>query len=151
MISAIGAVFLSKSTGRLMLNLRASNVSYPNHFGFVGGKIENEENILEALDREIYEEIGTIPEPLDQIPFDVFLSEDGKFKYYSILIIVEDEFIPRLNEESAGYCWVNIGNYPKPLHPGAKPTLLDQNLINDFISVWNAQKKGELFINSLLD
>ena len=30
---------------------------------------------------------------------------------------------PKLNGESAGYAWVNIGQWPKPLHNGSKITL----------------------------
>jgi hypothetical protein len=34
----------------------------------------------------------------------------------SYLIICEDEFVPTLNDESAGYCWVELGRWPAPLH-----------------------------------
>ena len=43
--------------------------------------------------------------------------------YYSFVAVVEEEFIPTLNDESAGYAWVNIGQWPKPLHEGARVTL----------------------------
>jgi hypothetical protein len=38
--------------------------------------------------------------------------------------VVDKEFQPpKLNGESAGYAWVDIGQWPKPLHNGAKITL----------------------------
>ena len=43
--------------------------------------------------------------------------------------IVEDEFIPHLNEEHDGYAWVSFQNWPKPLHMGLRNTLQNkQNL-----------------------
>lgn len=147
---AVGAVFLSKNTGRMMLNLRSETVTYPQYWGFVGGKIENDESAIQALQREISEELGTsVPEILDFIPFDIFLSKNEKFKYYSFMVIVQDEFIPELNSESSGYAWVKIGSWPKPLHPGAKSTLYNKNLLNDFDSLWSALFKKEPFTNSL--
>jgi hypothetical protein len=31
---------------------------------------------------------------------------------------VDEEFVPRLNDEHRGYCWVGIKDHPRPLHPG---------------------------------
>lgn len=147
---AVGAIFLSLNTGRMMLNLRSSTVSYPNNWGFVGGKIENNETPLVALEREIQEELGnSLPDVLDVIPFDVFSTKNDKFQYYSFIILVQDEFIPVLNDESSGYSWVKIGNWPKPLHPGAKNTLYNDNIIMDFTSLWESKKNGKPFSNSL--
>lgn len=147
---AIGAIFLSKSTGRMMLNLRSDTVSYSNYWGFVGGKIEYNETPLEALKREINEELGnSLPEVLDVIPFDVFSTKNVKFQYYSFIVVVQDEFIPVLNDESSGYSWVKIGNWPKPLHPGAKSTLYNTNIVEDFNSLWDSIKNGKPFSNSL--
>jgi hypothetical protein len=35
---------------------------------------------------------------------------------------VDKEFVPVLNEEHKGYCWVYIEDHPKPLHPGVWKT-----------------------------
>jgi hypothetical protein len=56
-------------------------------------------------------------------PIDVYQSRDKNFLYYSFVAVVEKEFSPTLNRESAGYAWVDIGQWPRPLHQGAKITL----------------------------
>lgn len=147
---AVGAIFLAKSTGRMMLNLRSDTATYSNNWGFVGGKIEHHESPLKALHREIQEELGnSVPIIDDIIPFDVFCTKNGKFKYYSFIVVIKDEFIPELNYESAGYAWIKIGNWPKPLHPGAKSTLYNPNIVHDFTSLWESIKNDTPFLNSL--
>ncbi|HCJ9510197.1 nudix hydrolase [Escherichia phage BF17] len=150
MNEAVGAIFLSKSTGHMMLNLRSERSTYSNNWAFVGGKLEYNETPLQGLMREIKEELGdSIPTIIDIIPFDVFCTKNGKFKYYSFVIVVENEFVPTLNHESSGYAWVKIGSWPKPLHPGAKNTLLNANLMKDFYSLWESIRQGTQFVNSL--
>lgn len=147
---AVGAIFLSKKTGRMMLNLRSDSSTYSNNWGFVGGKIERLESPLKALYREMQEELGdSVPEILDIIPFDVFCTKNGKFKYYSFVVIIDEEFVPDLNHESAGYSWVKIGNWPKPLHPGAKSTLYNTNIVKDFNALWDSITNHKPFLNSL--
>lgn len=147
---AVGAIFLSKKTGRMMLNLRSDSATYSNNWGFVGGKIESGESPLQALHREMNEELGdSVPMIEDIIPFDVFSTKNCKFRYYSFIVVVPEEFIPELNHESAGYSWVRIGNWPKPLHPGAKSTLYNTNIVTDFNALWESIKNGKPFFNSL--
>ena len=147
---AVGAIFLSKNTGRMMLNLRSDSVTYSNYWGFVGGKVEFNETPIKALYREIKEELGnSIPQINDIIPFDIFCTKNIKFKYYSFIIIIDNEFIPELNKESSGYCWIKIGNWPKPLHPGAKSILYNSNILKEFESLWDSIKNGKPFTNSL--
>ena len=146
---AVGAIFLSINTGRVMLNLRSDSVTYANYWGFVGGKVESNETPLCALTREIAEELGNVPTFQDVIPFDVFNTTNNKFRYYSFLIVVQDEFIPQLNQESSGYTWVAIGKWPKPLHPGAKSTLLNEGLLKEFNNIWEQKKNGKLLFNNL--
>ena len=123
MIKAAGVVFLAKDTGRCLLQLRNSDKRFKHTWGFFGGIIEKEETPFECLQRELGEEIGFMPELAKLNPIDIYQSKDKKFFYYSFVAVVEKEFSPKLNGESAGYAWVDIGVWPKPLHQGANITL----------------------------
>lgn len=122
-VKAAGVLFLAKDTGRCLLQLRDSNKRHRHTWGFFGGTIENGETPIEAITRELTEEIGFVPETNKINPIDVYESRDKNFYYYSFVSVVDHEFQPNLNGESAGYAWVNIGRWPMPLHQGAKITL----------------------------
>ena len=128
---AAGTIFLSTSTGRCLLNLRSNKKSrHGLTCSLLVGMIEKGETPIQSLHRELEEEMGFVPDIEKTYPVDIYESNDKKFRYYSFVSIVNDEFIPVLNKESLGYCWTSIGNWPRPLHIGAKITLID-NDIND--------------------
>jgi 8-oxo-dGTP pyrophosphatase MutT (NUDIX family) len=85
--------------------------------------MEGTETPYECIQRELAEELGFFPDISKLNPIDTFQSKNKNFMYYSFVAIVNNEFIPTLNDESAGYAWVNIGQWPKPLHDGARSTL----------------------------
>ena len=125
MTTAAGVLFLAKDTGRCLFQLRKAEKRFKNTWGFWGGTLNRNETPYECIQRELKEEIGFVPELQKLNPIDVFQSKDKKFYYYSFVYLVEEEFLPpKLNGESCGYAWVNIGNWPQPLHNGAKVTLL---------------------------
>lgn len=123
MNTAAGVVFLAKDTGRCLLQLRNSDKRFKNTWGFWGGMIEGTETPYECIQRELREEIGFVPELQKLNPIDIYQSRDKNFYYYSFVAVVDNEFIPTLNSESAGYAWVDIGAWPQPLHNGARLTL----------------------------
>ena len=123
MTTAAGVVFLAKDTGRCLLQLRNSDKRFKKTWGFWGGMIERGETPYECIQRELEEEIGFVPELKKLNPIDVYQSKDRNFYYYSFVAVVDNEFIPKLNGESAGYAWVDIGVWPQPLHNGARLTL----------------------------
>ena len=139
-IRAAGSIFLSVATGRVMLTLRSESVSHALKWGFVGGKIGKDENILEGLERELTEEIGFVPHFLKVYPFDHFVSDDKKFEYSSVVILTPNEFIPMPNHEIIGYCWSIPPHWPKPLHPGARAVLTNERLAENLEEVRNLIK-----------
>lgn len=112
-----GALVYSKLTHRYLFLLRTQK-KHKNSWGLVGGGVEAGETVLGALQREISEEIGLDTRDSKFIPLEQFTSDDYRFVYHTFLIPVEEEFMPTLNHEHKGYCWVPLDNYPKPLHPG---------------------------------
>jgi len=135
MIQAGGAVFVSLDTKRVCLFLRSSKVSNPSTWGFVGGKINPGETIINGIYREINEEMNFIPPHSKILPIDVYKSSDNKFIYYSVIILVKNEFNPVLNHENSGYGWFDINSLPKPLHAGAKTVLLHKDFKKNFIQI----------------
>jgi len=75
------------------------------------------------LTRECFEEIGFMPEYQRMVPIEKFTSSDNNFNYHTFFCVVEEEFIPVLNDEHTGYAWINSGIWPKPLHPGLWATI----------------------------
>ena len=122
-VSAAGVVFLAKDTGRCLFQLRNSDKRMKHTWGFWGGIIENGESPYECIQRELEEEIGFVPELKKLNPIDTYQSKNKHFMYYSFCAVVDTEFLPTLNSESCGYAWVDIGQWPKPLHDGARSTL----------------------------
>jgi SPP1 gp7 family putative phage head morphogenesis protein len=91
-----------------------------------GGGVEEGETYQEAARREVYEEMGPLPEygPLELI--DV---QKGPVRYVTFHVDVGLRFTPTLNSEHDGYMWirpevalVNLG-----LHPGVAATLMQMS------------------------
>ena len=118
-----GGLFLSSKTKRFLL-LHRTQGKTAGTWGFVGGKKEPKDyTAVDALNREISEEIGHSPKIKKIIPLELFTSNDQNFQYNTYVLVVEEEFIPTLNIEHAGYTWCNFDYWPKPLHQGVKNSL----------------------------
>ena len=128
LISA-GALIYCSSTHRYLFLLRNGD-RHSGSWGLVGGKIENGETIVEGLQREIQEELGGIINDAKLIPIEKFTSESNRFEYHTFVIKVDDEFVPVLNHEHRGYCWVKLEDHPKPLHPGVWRTFKFNSVID---------------------
>ena len=112
-----GALVYARTTNRYLFLLRTKHRS-AGHWGIPGGKIEFGETVIQGLVREIKEEIGVDFAKKKFIPLETFTADNRKFIYYTFLVDCDKEFVPELNEEHRGYCWVELDDYPKPLHPG---------------------------------
>lgn len=121
-IEGVGTFIYSTSTQRYLFLLR-DNSKYSGTWGLCGGKLEPNELLLESLYRELQEEIGYDFTDAKVIPLEKFTSDNDKFCYHTFLIPVTEEFVPYLNEEHRGYCWVALEDHPKPLHPGVYRTI----------------------------
>ena len=117
-----GAIICSLETKRFLL-LQRTHAKQKGHWGLVGGTNDKDESPWQGLQREIQEEIGSLPNFYKVIPLELFVSNDEKFNFHTYLCFVDKEFIPILNSEHSGYAWVEFGIWPKPLHQGLRNTL----------------------------
>jgi 8-oxo-dGTP pyrophosphatase MutT (NUDIX family) len=123
-----GGLFLTKKTKRFLFLLRTQGKT-AGTWGFVGGKKEPADlTPYDTLTREIYEEVGKTPTIKKMIPLEQYTSSDQHFKYNTYILIVDDEFIPTLNEEHSAYAWCDYNSFPKPLHKGVRSSLNNKSI-----------------------
>ena len=128
-LNAVGCIFYAKDSGKICLVYRSQRVRKPHCWSSVGGKVEDGEELEEALRREVSEELQYDEKyKLDKI----CEYKENSFKYTTYLAIVDHEFTPILNWENEDFIWINpFGKFPRPLHPGFEKTI---QLIRDYIA-----------------
>jgi len=151
-MNASGCLVLAMDTGRIMLQQRSGDTSHPRTWGFFGGKAEKDERPLQTLLRELEEEIGLLPDIQKVYPLNKFTSPDKNFVYNTFVVTVYDEFVPQLNDESNGFCWVKMGNWPRPLHNGAKAQLYNKDIIKKIKTIHETSiVDGSNWLDTLVD
>lgn len=121
-VNAVGIWFYSQTTQRYLYLLR-NDPRHPGTWGLPGGKVENGETLISAINRECQEEMGSMPVYDRLVPLEKFTSADGKFVYHTFFCSVESEFTPVLNDEHLGWAWIASGSWPRPMHPGLWSTV----------------------------
>lgn len=119
-----GSIIMSKKTGRVLLSYRSKHVEEPHTWGTWGGAIDIKENPLEAAKRETMEETG-LRGTVQMVPLSVYQDKEAGFRFYNYLMLVENEFKPRLDWETERAEWFTLGQWPSPLHFGLKSLLGD--------------------------
>jgi len=115
-----GGIFFANSTGRYLLAFRSAQVNEPHTWGVWGGALDKGETPDSAIRREIREETKYTGE---YELFPIWVYQKGEFKYHNYIIMVDDEFEPKLCWETEDFGWFNRDNFPKPLHFGLKAVL----------------------------
>lgn len=126
-IKAVGVWFRASSTGRYLYLMR-NDPKHHRTWGLPGGKVEEGETLLDAMERECREELGTMPQYIRLFPLEKFTSTDNAFEYNTWICVVSEEFQPKLNDEHLGYAWIDGNHWPKPMHPGLWNTLNIQDI-----------------------
>ena len=84
----------------LGMYLSVSRKDDPNKIGFIGGKVDDGENIEDALIREVLEETGLSVE-IDK-EFDPFVESDRDYYVYSYIIKLKDDQHQPIDECETG-------------------------------------------------
>jgi len=107
MQSRAGLLYLSKSTGRILLILENHQWTVPT-FPRNNGLISDAEHLFQKYQK------GKV------VPIELYLSKDRGFEYGTYICLVEKEFIPSTVDT---VCWAKTLDLPKQLHSGLKATL----------------------------
>jgi len=126
---AAGCILYAEDTGRWGLQQRSDTVGDPGLWAAWGGGREPGESLEQTVRRELAEESGyTGPIKLEPLARNA--------KYVTYIGIVPHEFEPRANDEWKDYCWVELGRWPSPMHPGVAAALenvyIKENLAEAF-------------------
>lgn len=121
-VNAVGILFYSLDTQRYLYLLR-NDPRHPGAWGLPGGKINAGETLIQAIERECQEEMGSMPIYNKLVPIEKFTSADGGFVYHTFFCSIDSEFIPKLNNEHVGWAWITSGQWPRPMHPGLWSTI----------------------------
>jgi 8-oxo-dGTP pyrophosphatase MutT (NUDIX family) len=122
-----GALFYAKSTRRFLL-LQKAHGKHTGTWGLVGGTNLQHENPWQGLQREVQEEIGSMPTVIKTIPLETFVSNDTVFNFHTYLCVVQDEFMPILSDEHCAWAWSTIDYAPKPLHQGLRNSFSNKTI-----------------------
>ena len=127
---AAGVLVLCTETNKILLLLRSSEGTGGNTWNLVSGGIDEGENVLEGLKREVSEEMSINPE---LIKYNFKHLEDGlnntlEFHYYEGF--TKSEFIPTLDHENTDYGWFSKDELPSPLFP---------NIMTKINKIWKTQ------------
>lgn len=115
--TSAGVLVKAKDTGRIFLMLRCSRASNPLTWAMVSGGIEEGEDKLDGLKREVEEECSIDPNIIEYKFIEEITHEDDgdKFNYYEGL--TDSEFIPTLCDENLDWGWFDKDDLPEPLYP----------------------------------
>jgi 8-oxo-dGTP pyrophosphatase MutT (NUDIX family) len=118
-----GIVPFCPRTNRFLLAHRSPYVNEPNTWGVFGGKIDGDENPVEAARRELVEELGyTGPMKIRELT----IFRHQSFVFHNYIGLVAQEFDDHdLDWETQDAQWFAIDEFPKNLHFGLKYIMAD--------------------------
>jgi len=116
--SGSGCLIVALDTGRWLLIQRSDYVPMPLTWSLPGGRTDPGESPDRTARREVEEEIGL---DLKSTRLRLIHTNDTyapRFRFYTFAAVVDEEFEPLLNWESASYEWCDMSALPEPLHWG---------------------------------
>lgn len=121
-----GLLFLSKTTGRVLLILEDSCWTLPT-FPRLSTLLEDARDLLDQYSQ------GKI------IPIELYLSKDRGFEYSTYVCLVEKEFVTTAAKTMS---WADLQYLPKQLHTGLKTTLNNQIISTKIETIMELEKNA---------
>ena len=115
---AAGVLVKCIETDRILLLLRNDNADEPNTWALVGGGIDDGENVLEGLKREVKEEMSIDPDIIEYEFINKNYIKEKNMDFHYFKGFTKSEFLPTLDEENLDYRWCDKNDLPSPLYPG---------------------------------
>lgn len=110
-----GVLLVCRDTDKFLLLKRNKLCSYPLSWSIVSGGIEEGEEYLEGVKRELWEETKIKSDDIDFKLFEVDNSLVPMFHFY--IGYCDKEYDVQLCDENIDYGWFSMDNLPDPLFP----------------------------------
>jgi 8-oxo-dGTP pyrophosphatase MutT (NUDIX family) len=112
---AVGVLIKCETTDKVFLMLRNDKIPT---WSLVSGGLENGEEPIDCLKREVSEELSIDPNIISykKVGVEDISSKNLTFHYYEGL--TSNEFVPKLNHENLECGWFEKDNLPSPLFIG---------------------------------
>jgi 8-oxo-dGTP pyrophosphatase MutT (NUDIX family) len=108
-----GALFYCPETENFLLMLRSDD----NTWCGLGGMRDDMEPLETTVRREAFEEAGlAMDAPYKLIPVTTVYHPNG-FKFTNYLALIDEEFLPIINDEHRSFQWCRWQDFPKEMHP----------------------------------
>lgn len=119
---------------KVLLLKRSKKGDNEGTWGLPGGKVEENETLIDAAKREAKEECGKV----EGSRFEDIKEQDGMHNWTTFFFKIKKPFDCKLSDEHTDYKWVDIKEIEKyKLHPELK-----KNLDRHFNVINNSKKKG---------
>lgn len=123
----------------LLIKRSLDEENYAGYWSIPGGGVDGAETPEQTAMRESMEEIGCTPPEGMEMYHDSVLERGDH--HYTFLSWADEQFTPVLNAEHTEFGWFEMGQLPKPIHPGVKTVLaklmkadvVDQLIVGDSV------------------
>ena len=115
--NGVGVLIKSNTTNRVFLLLR--NDRKP-RWSLMSGTMEEGENPMQTLKREIVEELKITPDIIEYKKDKIERIPEKNKTFYYFEGFVNEEFKPTLDFENLDYGWFDKNDLPSPLYRGLK-------------------------------
>lgn len=129
--TAVGVLIKCDKTDKIFLMLR--NDKRPT-WSLVSGGLENGEEPIDCLKREVSEELSIDPNIINykKVGVEDIPSKNLTFHYYEGL--TSNEFIPKLDHENLEWGWFEKDNLPSPLYTGMEQKIKNFELNDESLN-----------------